>query len=306
MTRYAYFEGAFVPIEQAQVNIMVNAFNYGAGCFEGIRAYWNADEEQLFIFRGLEHYQRLLRSARILFMELDVSATDLVDLTCQLLRMEGFREDAYIRPLAYKATEGIGVRLHDLDDQLTIFSVPFGEYIDASDGAKAGVSSWRRVDDNAMPARSKITGAYVNSAFAKSEAMLHGYDEAIVLTQDGHVSEGSAENIFLVKDGRLVTPPVSDNILEGITRQTVMQIAGDELGILTDERKIDRSELYVADEVFFCGTGVQVVPVVEIDHRPVGAGVMGPVAKSVRDLYFDVVRGMIPKYRDWCVPVYPR
>jgi branched-chain amino acid aminotransferase len=305
MTRYAYFEGAFVPIEQAQISIMANAFNYGTGCFEGIRAYWNAEEEQLFIFRVLEHYQRLLRSAHVLFMDLGLSAAELTELTCELLRMEGFREDAYIRPLAYKSTPGIGVRLHGLDDRLAIFSVPFGEYIQASDGAKAGVSSWRRIDDNAMPARAKITGAYVNSAFAKSEANLHGYDEAIVLTQDGHVSEGSAENIFLVKDGRLVTPPVSDNILEGITRQTVIQIASAELGIATDERQIDRSELYVADEVFFCGTGVQIVPVVEIDQRRIGDGVMGPMVRRVRDLYFDVVRGIAPRYRHWCTPVYP-
>ena len=304
MTQYAYFEGAFVPIEQAKVSIMANAFNYGTGCFEGIRAYWNEDEEQLFIFRVVEHYQRLLRSTRVLFMELGPSAEELTELTCQLLQMEGFRQDAYIRPLAYKATPGIGVQLHGLDDRLAIFSVAFGEYIQAAEGAKAGVSSWRRVDDNAVPARAKITGAYVNSAFAKSEALLHGYDEAIVLTQDGHVSEGSAENIFIVKDGRLITPPVSDNILEGITRQTVIQTAGEELGIATDERHIDRSELYTADEVFFCGTGVQIVPVVELDQRPIGAGVMGPVVTRLRDLYFDVVRGKLPRYREWCTPVY--
>ena len=306
MTRFAYFEGAFVPIEQAKVSIMANVFNYGTGCFEGIRAYWNADEEQLFIFRPLEHYQRLLRSARVLFMELSLSAEDLTDLTIQLLHMENFRQDAYIRPLAYKATPGIGVRLHGLDDRLSIFSVPFGEYIQASDGAKAGVSSWRRLDDNAVPARAKIIGSYVNSAFAKTEALMHGYDEANVLTREDHVSEDSAENIVLVQNGRLVTPPTTDNILEGITRHTVMQIAAAELGIATDERPVDRSELYAADEIFFCGTGVQIVPVVEVDHRPVGAGVMGPVARRVRDLYFDVVRGKLPQYRDWCVPVYPR
>lgn len=304
MTRHAYFEGEFVPIEQAKVSIMTHAFNYGTGCFEGIRAYWNEEEEQLLIFRAVEHYQRLLRSARILFMDVPLTALDLTNLTVELLRMEGFREDAYIRPLVYKANPGIGVRLHGLKDSLAIFSAPFGQYIQASDGAKAGVSSWRRVDDNAVPARAKITGAYVNSAFAKSEAILHGYDEAIVLTQDGHVSEGSAENIFLAKDGRLITPPVSDNILEGITRQSLIQLAADEFGIWTDERKIDRSELYVADEVFFCGTGVQLVPVVEIDRRPIGAGVMGPLARKLRDLYFEVVRGNIPKYREWCVPVY--
>jgi len=196
------------------------------------------------------------------------------------------------------------VRLHDLEDDLTIFAVPFGRYIEREEGARAGVSSWRRVDDNAIPARAKITGAYVNSALAKTEALLNGYDEAIVLTQDGHVSEGSAENLFLVKNGQLVTPPVTANILEGITRATVMEIACEELNLRTIERRIDRSELYTADEAFFCGTGVQIAAIIEIDRRPVGGGKIGPVVSQLRDLYFNVVHGKVPKYREWCTPVY--
>jgi len=303
MTRYAYFEGAIVPMEQAKISIATHAFNYGTACFEGLRAYWSEAESRLLVFRPLEHYERLLRSARILQIALPFTAGEMTDITIELLRLEGFREDAYIRPLAYKAAEGIGVRLHGLRDAFAMFAVPFGQYIQAAEGAKVGVSSWRRVDDNAVPARAKITGAYINSALCKSEALLNGYDEAIVLTQEGHVSEGSAENIFLVKGGQLVTPAVTDNILEGITRDTVIAIARQELGIETVERSIDRSELYAAEEAFFCGTGVQVVPIVEIDRRPIGAGKMGPLTERLRALYFDVVRGLMPRYRTWCVPV---
>ena len=306
MPKYAFFEGKFVPIEEAKVSIMTHAFNYGTGCFEGIRAYWNEEEEQLFLFRLREHYERLHRSCRIMRIELPYSVERLGEITVELLRREGYREDTYIRPLAYKATEVVGVRLHDLEDAFALFAVPFGKYIEKEEGAKVCVSSWRRISDNAIPARAKITGAYVNSALSKTEAMLNGFDEAIVLNQDGHVSEGSAENLFIVRGGKLITPPVTANILEGITRATVIQIARDELGIETVERPIDRTELYIAEEAFFCGTGVQIAAIAEIDHRPVGAGKIGPVVSKLRDLYFDIVRGKVEKYRHWCTPVYAK
>lgn len=306
MTTYAFFQGEFVPIEEAKVSIMTHAFNYGTGCFEGIRGYWNAEEEQLLVFKMQEHYERFLRSCGILLISLPYSADDLCQITVELLRREGYREDAYIRPLAYKASEGIGVRLHDLEDDFAIFATPFGKYIEKEEGARVHVSSWRRVEDNAIPARAKITGAYINSAFPKTEAFLNGFDEAIVLSHDGHVSEGSAENIFIVRDGLLITPPVTANILEGITRGVIMEIAREELGIETVERTIDRSELYLAEEAFFCGTGVQVVAITEIDHRLVNDGKIGPIALRLRQLYFDIVRGKVEKYRAWCTPVYPR
>jgi len=304
MGKYAFFQGQIVPFEEAKISISTHALNYGTACFEGIRAYWNAEEEQLFVFRMREHYQRMLRSCRILLINLPYTVEDMERITLELLRKEGYREDVYIRPLAYKATEGIGVRLHDLEEDFAIFSVPFGHYIEKEEGARACVSSWRRISDDAIPARAKITGAYVNSALSKTEAHLDGFDEAIVLSHDGHVSEGSAENIFIVREGKLITPPVTDDILEGITRATVIELAREELGIETEERRIDRTELYIADEVFFCGTGVQIVAVVEIDHRPVGTGKMGPVVSQLRRLYFDVVRGKVEKYRHWCTPVY--
>jgi len=304
MTQYAFFEGKFVPIEEAKVSIMTHTFNYGTGCFGGLRGYWNEEEEQLFVFRIRDHYQRFLNSCRMLLIELPYSLDELCEITLELLRREGYRQDAYIRPLGYKATAAIGVRLHDLEPGFALFSTPFGSYVPNEEDTHVQVSSWRRIDDNTIPARGKIIGAYVNSAFIKTEAVLNGFDEALVLTQDGHVCEGSAENLFIVRDGVLITPPVTDNILEGITRRTIIQIARDELGLQTIERSIDRSELYLAEEAFFCGTGVQVVAITQIDRRPVGEGRMGPIVGQLRKLYFDVVHGRVPRYRHWCTPVY--
>jgi branched-chain amino acid aminotransferase len=303
MPKYAYFKGEIVPIEQAKISIMTHAFNYGTGAFEGIRAYWNDKEKRLFVFRMPEHYDRMRKSCAILKIKIPHSTDELCDITRDLLKREAYTEDTYIRPVAYKASEGIGVKLHGLEDGFCIFAVPFGRYIEKEEGARAAVSSWRRIDDNAAPARAKVTGIYINSALSKTEVMERGFDEAIVLNHDGHVSEGSAENIFLVRDGRLVTPSPADNILEGITRRTVMEIASDDLGIETVERQIDRSELYIADEIFFCGTGVQVAAVIEVDGRRVGTGRIGPITEKVRDLYFDIVKGKVVKYKSWCTPV---
>lgn len=303
-TKYAFFEGRIVPIDEAKVSIMTHAFNYGTGCFEGIRAYWNDTEEQLYAFKLREHYERFLRSCHIILISLPYSVDELCNITIELLQKEGFCEDTYVRPLAYKADTGIGVRLHDLDDQFALFATPFGKYIEKEEGAKVGVSSWRRINDNAVPARAKITGAYINSALIKTDAVMNGFDEAIVLTQQGHVSEGSAENLFIVRDGKLITSPVTDDILEGITRSTLTELAAKELGIETVERPIDRTELYVAEEAFFCGTGVQIAAITDIDHRPVGTGKIGPIVKQLRNLYFSVARGERKDYLDWISPVY--
>lgn len=304
MTKYAYFQGKFVPISEAKISIMTHAFNYGTGVFEGIRGYWNEDDNQLYVFKMPEHYDRFLLSCGIIKTDIGLTTQQLCDLTVELLKKEDFKADTYIRPVAYKASEGIGVRLHDLEDGFCMFAVPFGRYIEKEEGARTAVSSWRRVDDNAAPARAKITGIYINSALSKTEVMERGFDEAIVLNHDGHVSEGSAENIFLVRNGVLVTPSPSDNILEGITRSTLMELARAELGLETIERQIDRSELYISEEVFFCGTGVQVAAVVEVDGRPVGSGKIGPIVEKLRNLYFDVARGKVKKYKHWCSPVY--
>jgi branched-chain amino acid aminotransferase len=300
---WAYFHGDFVPLADAKISVMTHAFNYGTAVFEGVRCYWNPEQKQLYGLDLLAHYQRIHRSAKLLQLQVVPSPEELVAITVELLRRNQFREDAYIRPIVYKSSESIGVRLHNLESDLTIFAVPFGKYIDTEAGIRAQVSTWRRTDDNAIPARSKITGSYVNGAFAKSEAQQNGYDEAIMLTQEGHVSEGSAENLFIVRSGILITPPGSDNILEGITRQHLITMAGD-LGIPVVERSIDRTELYMADEVFLCGTGAQLAPVVEVDRRPIGTGKVGAITRRLHNLYFDAVRGSSDAYRDWLTPVY--
>jgi len=304
MPKYAFFRNKLVPFEEANVSIMTHAFNYGTGCFEGIRAYWNEEDKELYVFRLPEHFQRMHRSCRILRIDLPYTPRELCDTTGELLRREGYREDAYIRPLAYKASEVIGVRLHDLEDAFAMFAVPFGRYIEKEEGAHVCISSWRRVDDNAAPARAKITGAYINSALSKTDAQLSGYDEDLVMTDTGHISEGSAENFFMVRNGCLVTPSVTSNILEGITRDTIIELAAAEMGLCTEQRSIDRSEIYVCDEAFLVGTGVQVAAVTQIEHRPVGTGSIGPVVSRLREIYFDVVRGRNPKYKHWCTPVY--
>ncbi len=298
-----YFNDEFVPLSEAKVGVMTHAFNYGTGCFEGIRAYWSSDLNQLNVFRLREHLERFAHSRRVLMIDLDYTVDQLSEICVDLLRRNGFKTDVYVRPLAYKSSELIGVRLHNLTDAFVMFSVPFGDYVETSGGLSVGVSSWRRIDDNAAPARAKLTGIYVNSALAKSEAVLNGFDESIMLTDDGHVSEGSAENIFLVSNGRLVTPPPTDNILMGITRDTIMTLAKNELGIETVERSIDRSELYGADEIFFCGTGAQVLPVITVDHRPIGSGTIGETTKALVKTYMDIVHGKVSAYRDWLTPV---
>jgi branched-chain amino acid aminotransferase len=303
-THYAFFEGQIVPIEQAKVSVMTHALNYGTGVFGGLRGYWNADEEQLFVFRPYDHFKRFLQSSRLLRMELPYSVDELVNIVIDLLRAEDFHENCYIRPLAYKATEGIGVRLHDLRDAFTVFSTPFGRYIDNEEGAHVCFSSWRRVEDNAIPARGKISGAYANSALIKTDAVLAGYDEAIVLNEDGHISEMSAANFFMVRDGVVYTPPVQANTLEGIVRRSLIQLLRDELGIKVVERNIDRTEVYIADEAFMCGTGVQVAAISKVEHRLIGDGNMGAITGQLRDLFFQVVEGRVKTYQDWLTPVY--
>ena len=297
-----YFEGEWVPMRDAKVSIMTHAFMYGTATFEGIRAYWNPEQKRLYGLKVREHVERIRQSCRILLMNDVPSVDELTRLIVETVRRNGFTQDAYIRPSFYKSTKAIGVRLHDLENELYIISVPFGDYIDTDAGVRVMTSSWRRNADEALPARGKIVGGYVNMAFQKSEAEMNGFDEAIVLTAGGHVNEASAANVFVVRDGVALTPPVYDDLLEGVTRKALLELLENE-GIPTEVRSIDRSELYVADEMFLCGTGVQISPVVEVDHRPVGSGEVGPIARLVRDRYFDAVRGRIPEYSHWLTPI---
>ncbi len=301
---YAYFQGSIVPYSDAKVGVLTHSFNYGTGAFAGVRGYWNEEEKQLFIFRANDHYIRLMQSAKLLLMEFDLNPEDLSQITIDLLKKENHRQDVYIRPLIYKSDEIIGVKLHDLNADISIVSLPFSKYVSNDTNAHVTISSWRRVDDNMMPARGKIVGAYVNTALIKTDAVRSGFDEALVLNVDGHLSEGSAENLFMVKDGKLVTPAVTDNILEGITRRTVMELAANEIGIEVVERSIDRTEIYLAEEVFMTGTAAQVTAITKVDHREIGSGEMGPVASKLRELYDSIVRGKIEKYRHWNTPVF--
>jgi len=299
-----FMNGEFLPAERGVISVRTHAFAYGTGCFEGIRGYWNKEDKQVYLFRLREHYERLHRSCRVLQIVLPYTVEQLIEITAELVRRNDQHEDVYLRPVAYKGGEMLGVRLHDVPNHFLLTSEPQGDYVPMS-GLRCGVSSWRRLDDNALPARAKVTGGYVNAALAKSEAMQNGFDEAIMLTHEGNVSEGSAENIFLVENGEFVTPAPTENILLGVTRDTVMKLGQRELGYTTHERVIDRTELYNADEMFLCGTGAQIAPVVSVDHRPIGTGVVGPVGGKLQALYFDVVRGKHPDYREqWCTPVY--
>ena len=302
-TSWVFFNGEITHYADAKVGLLTHGLNYGTGVFEGIRAYWNEERRQLYALRMAEHFERFHDNARVLQMKVPYSVEELCTVSNELLRRNEFREDAYIRPLCFKSAEIIGVRLHDVPESVAIVTTAMGAYV-ATEGIRCLVSSWRRIDDTMAPVRSKCTGLYINSALAKSEALEAGFDEAIMLSGDGHVSEGSAENLFIVRRGTIYTPPPSDNILEGITRASVMHLAREELGLDVVERSIDRTELYVSDEVFLVGTGAQVAPIIEIDRRRIGDGEPGPITLRVQETYLEAVTGRNPKYDEWLTPVY--
>ena len=303
LPKHVFFEGKIVPFEDAKISVATHALHYGTGVFGGIRGYWNDEKKKLYIFRPYNHYRRLLNSGRMMNMQIPYDEEDLIQLTVDLIRVEGWQTDIYIRPFIYKADLGIGVRLHDLKDELTIFSMPFKQYVKNDTNAHVTISSWRRIDDNMIPARGKVSGAYANSALIKTDAHRAGFDEALVLDQNGHVSEGSAMNVFMVRNDTVITPPVTDNILEGITRSTAMELVKNELGLPVVERSIDRTELFICDEIFMTGSAAQIVAVTKVDHRSVGTGKMGPVAEQLRELFDGVVRAKNPKYTQWNVEV---
>jgi branched-chain amino acid aminotransferase len=301
---FAYFEGRIVPMGEAKVSIATHALNYGTACFEGIRCYWNAQQEQLYVLKMREHYERMANSWNALRMHPKETVDDLCRITVELLRVHGFREDVYVRPLTYKSSRSVKPMLSKLEDSTAIYAFAMGNYVDISAGLKVCTSSWRRANSNATPVRAKVTGGYINSALATDDALASGFDEAIMLTQDGMVSEGSSCNLFMLRRGKLATPAVSEDILEGITRNALIDMIENEFGMKVEERRIDRTELYAADEVFLCGTGVQVSPVASIDHRPVGTGKPGPFSMRLQARYLAACRGEDENHRDWVTPVY--
>ena len=304
----AYFNDKFIPLRDANINIMTHAFQYGTGIFEGIRGYWNENEKQMYIFRLKEHYQRLSNNCKILRLELSKSVNELCEITVELMKRNKPTCDMYIRPNVFKSGIIVGPSLLNKNGSnptaLSICTLPMGEYVDISKGLHVCVSSWTRVEDNAIAPRGKIQGSYVNTALAKTDALLNNFDDAIVLSGDGHVCEGSAMNLFMVRDKKLITTPPTSNILEGITRSTIIELAEKELGIETEIREIDRTELYVCDEIFFCGTGAQVSPITMVDHRIIGDGKVGQLSKKLQEIYFNVVRGLNKNYRAWYTEVF--
>ncbi len=298
-----WFQNRFTRLADANVSILTHTLNYGTGLFEGIRGYYDPHSQELFLIKLLEHFKRWKKNCRILRIEIPDSPEDLAEITAELCRRNNYRCHIYVRPLAFKAAARLGVPPDDID-AYSITAVPQGEYLSGRDGVKAGVSSWRRIEDTAIPGRAKICGAYVNSVLAVDEARRNGHDEAIFLNEDGHVAEGATSNLFMVRDGELVTPPGTDNILEGITRASVIELARRHLALKVVERSIDRSELYICDEVFFTGTAVEVTPVLEVDHRQIGSGQVGPVTQKLKGLYTEATRGRLAGCSDWLWPVY--
>lgn len=303
METYIFYNGTIVPEEEVHLSVRCKGFNYGLGCFEGIRAYWNDAEKQLYGFRMREHYERFLQSCKTINIKLPYSVEDLCRITCELLRKNHYQTTTYIRPLAYKGSDAITPTLLDDDDRLIIYCQPLGSYT-GKEELKVAFTSWERLGDNMLPPRIKPTAAYLNSGLASLEVVRKGYDEALFLTRNGHICEGPGENVFMVRKGKLITPPPSDNILEGITRDTVMTLAKEELGIDVIERSITRTEFYAADEIFFSGTAMEVTAVVEVDDRTVGTGHQGLLCSQLKELFKKITTKQLKKYTDFCTPVY--
>lgn len=303
MSEFVYINGEYLNADEAKIPVRTHAFLYGTSVFEGIRAYYNAEEDQMYAFRVQEHYERLLRSAKIMWMQSPYTLEEYCSITKELLKRNNYKTDAYIRPTLYKSSSKVGPTLVDNEDSFLIFTTPFGNYFKAENGLKLCVSNWRRTSDNAIPPRAKVGGAYANAALIKTDANMAGFDDAIVLSESGMVTEGSAMNLFIVINGTLVTTNTTDDILVGVTRNTVIELAK-ELGIPVKERTIDRTELYIADEIFCCGTGAQIVPVESVDNRTINDAKIGPITQKIQSLYYDVVRGKVEKYKKWCLPIY--
>lgn len=301
---YTFFENKIVKTEDAKIPIMTHALQYGTGVFGGMRGYYNKEKGYLSLFRMKDHYKRFLQSLKILGVNFAYSQKQLEQITLDLITKNNPQGDVYFRPFAYEGSLQVSPSLpKDSTFAFSLYMIPLGDYLPTDRGITTMISSWRRISDNAIPSRVKASGAYINSALAKKEAEMNGFDEAIFLSEHGHVAEGSAMNIFIVRDGILITPPKSDDILEGIMRKTIIQIAKDE-GIQVEERTIDRTELYIADEAFFSGTGAQFVWIKSIDHRTIGTGERGAITSKLQDLFFEIVRGDSKKYEDWCTKVH--
>ena len=295
---YIWKNGEMVPWAEATTHVLTHALHYGSGVFEGIRCYHNTDTDEAVIFRLRDHMERLHRSAKIAMMELPYSVDELCDATVELIKKNGLKS-CYIRPLAYYGYGQMGVDPTGAPVDVIIAVWPWDAYLGADaleNGVKVGVSSWRQRSFNAIPPAVKSSASYMNSILAKLEAKNHGYSEAVMLNEQGYVCEGTGENLFVVRDGILSTPPLSDGLLEGITRDTVLTIATD-MDILAIEESLTRSDLYIADEMFMTGSAAELTPVASVDDRPIGK--RGPVTTALQQRYFDVAYGKVPEYEEW-------
>jgi branched-chain amino acid aminotransferase len=307
MSAVAFLNGQYVPLEDAKVGIMTHALHYGTAAFEGIRGNWNEADGKMYMFKLREHYERMLRGCKMLWMDPGYTVDELCEITVQVVERSGFQQDLYIRPMAFKSEEKVAnLNLRSLADGFMCLAVPFGNYIDSDGAISCQVASYRRIDDTMIPPRFKLSGLYLNSILAKTDAIAMGFDEAILLNMDGHVCEGTGENIFFVHGETIATPSLESNVLPGITRDTVIDLVREELGMKIEERSVDRSELYTADEVFLTGTAAHIQGVGSVDYRNVGDGGIGPVTRKLQDLYFPIVRGQNPKYMHQLASAEPK
>ena len=297
---YIWMNGDFVKWEDAKVHVMTHALHYGTGVFEGLRAYPTKDD--LAVFRLPEHTKRFFDSAKVYLLKCAYTPAQLEQATLELLRRNKLHSPTYIRPLLYVAKLGLDLDTFGSPTSAIIIASPF-ERLFAKPGISVCVSSWRRIHESATPPIAKACGNYINSTLAKLEASQKGFDDAILLDQSGLVSEGTGENVFLVRGKKVITPDLASSVLEGVTRDTMIQIADDE-GFDVEEREVNRVELYTSDEVFFVGSAAEVTPILEVDGRKVGSGQPGLVAEKIRQLYGQTVRGEVERYRHWLTRVY--
>ncbi|HVD08732.1 MAG TPA: branched-chain amino acid transaminase [Nitrososphaeraceae archaeon] len=296
-----WFDGQYLKWEEAKVPIFVHALHYGTAVFEGIRAY--SSDDNLYIFRLKEHMERLHKSADVYSFTTKFSVDELCNATVELIRKNGIKESCYIRPLTFVGLHGIDLNVtKNSPTHTTIIIFPFAKYF-KGDGISACVSSWRRIDDESIPTMAKASGNYLNSVLATQECRRNGYDESILLDKKGRVSEASGENLFVVRNGKLHTPQLSDSILEGITRNTAIIIAK-ELGYKVVERPISRTELYLAEEIFLTGTAAEIIAITKIDGTVVGDGKEGMITKSIRENYERIVIGKSKKFMGWLTPTW--
>lgn len=303
MGKIVYFNGKFIDESEAVVPVTTHALHYGTGNYEGIRAYYSEEEKALFVFRLEDHFKRMVNSTKIMHIKLPGTPEELSKITIELLKKNFSETDIYIRPLAFKSDPAIGnFNLAKVADSFAMYSVPLGRHYGKDEGLKVMISSWTRVSDKAIPPRGKITGSYANTCLAKTEASLLGFDEALLLDQKGNVVEGSAENLFMVKNGKLITPPETADILVGVTRNSIIEIAKKELNLEVEERHILRDEIFSADEIFLCGTGSEIAGVGSIDDKKIGEG-KGEITEKIKKLYFDIVHGKNSKYSNWLTKI---